>query len=198
MRDCTRYRNRIWAWLAESGSKIKPGIQLTKESGRQWILQRYEWTPEQEAIICFMVDDLITAQRKRQELKRIMAREISRDPQMLKLFKLYGIRTVVAYALIAIIGDITRFQNPKKLVAYFGLQPKVNYSGKKGYTSSLTHYGRKDIRALLVQAAHSILNYAPQDHTLYKWGWKLALKKSKSVAVIALARKITVAEWGPN
>jgi transposase len=127
-----------------------------------------------------------------------MAREISRDPQMLKLFKLYGIRTVVAYALIAIIGDITRFQNPKKLVAYFGLQPKVNYSGKKGYTSSLTHYGRKDIRALLVQAAHSILNYAPQDHPLYKWGWKLALKKSKSVAVIALARKITVAVWGPN
>jgi transposase len=195
VKDCTRYRNRIWVWLAERGIKQKQGVQLTKETGRQWILGTKKWTEAQEAIISFMLDDLVTAQRKRKELKRIMALEISRNPQMLKLFRLCGIGTVCAFALVALIGDVTRFQNPKKLVAYFGLQPKVNYSGEKGFTSTLSHYGRKDIRALLVQSAHAILNYAQCDHPLHKWGWKLTFRKNRNIAVIALARKLTVAVW---
>ena len=30
---------------------------------------------------------------------------------------------------------------------------------------------------------------------LHKWGWKLAMKKNRNVAVAAVARKLTVAIW---
>ena len=195
VKDSVRYRNRLWVWLAERGIKRKKGVELATESGRTWLLGVMEWTESQHTLLSCMVDDLETADRKQKALRQLMALEISREPKMLKLFRLCGINTINAYALVSLIGDIARFQNPKKLVAYFGLQPKVNNSGKKESTSSLSHYGRKDMRSLLVQSAHAILNYGQKDHPLYKWGWKLVFRKNKNIAVIAIARKLVVSVW---
>ena len=52
-----------------------------------------------------------------------MAREISEDPTLLKLARLTGLGLVSIYGLACAIGDIGRSANPKKLVAYLGLNP---------------------------------------------------------------------------
>ena len=58
-----------------------------------------------------------------------MAREVLEDPELLPLVRLMGVRHIVAYGIGAVIGDIHRFANPKKLVAYLGLAPNRDRSG---------------------------------------------------------------------
>lgn len=195
VKDCTRSRNRIWSWLTEHGVKRTTGISFIKEKGKQWILSCREWTETQKQIINLLISDVIHHHNRKQSLIKLIAREVSRNEQMLKLFRLYGINRIIAFAFMAIVGDIIRFRNPKKLVAYLGLQPKVYQSGQKSYTSSITHSGRGDLRALLVEAAHTILERAPQDHHFAKWGRSLMIRKKCNVSVIAVARKIVVAAW---
>lgn len=65
-----------------------------------------------------------------------------------------GIGKVTAAALVAYIGDINRFESPKKLVAYLGLDCRVHESGTsihgKGY---LTKRGNRYLRHVLFNAA---------------------------------------------
>ena len=95
-------------------------------------------------------------------------------------------------AMACAIGDIGRFANPKKLVAYFGLNPSVCQSGNWQGEGSLKRHGRGAIRALLVQAAKRLLQV---ENPLRKWGLALALRRGRNKAAVALARKLAVAAW---
>ena len=194
-RDSARCRNRIWSWLTQHGVKKPKGLKLTKDSGLDWLLGCRKWTPGQELLIRTMHSNLVHAQSKRKELKRLMAREISEDPELLKLQQLCGLRLVAIYALAAVIGDISRFRTPKKLVSYIGLQPSVNQSGISVGSGKLRHTGRKDLRALLVQSAHSIIRMGASNNNLATWGRALTYRKGRNIAAIAVARKLTVYIW---
>lgn len=195
VRDCTRCRNRIWSWLTQHGIKRGKGIKLTEESGLNWILRTKKWSARQQLLIRTMHENLINAQTKRKELKQLMAVEIAEDTELLKLQQLCGLRLITIYALAAVIGNIGRFKTPKKLVAYIGLQPSVKFSGANGSNGGIVHSGRKDLRCLLVQAAHAILRKAPNDNRLAQWGRALVYRKNRNTAAIAVARKLTVYVW---
>ena len=40
-----------------------------------------------------------------------------------------GVNVIVAASFLAAIGDISRFESPRKLVGYLGLDPRVRQSG---------------------------------------------------------------------
>jgi len=118
---------------------------------------------------------------------------VATNPDILKLIRLFGIRDKVAFAVVAFIGDINRFANPRKLVSYFGLNPSVNRSGNSGGNGGLSGYGRKDVRSLLIQAANSALRYGTgQTH---QWALALKMRKGKNISVAGLARKMVVSIW---
>lgn len=194
-KDTTRYRNRIWSWLTEHGIKKPAKLKLADEEGLKWMLNCREWSYRQKLIIQSMHEDLVHSNNKRKELQRLMALEIAENPEMLKLQQLCGLRLVVIYALFAIVGDISRFRNPKKLVAYIGLQPSVNISGITSKGGPLKHTGRKDLRALLVQAAHAIVRMGSSKNPLATWGRALKYRKGANIAVIAVARKLVTYIW---
>src|SRR5258708_14119326 len=127
----------------------------------------------------------------------MMAQEVANGPQLLGLVRLMGVRQIIACAIAAVVGEISRFANPKKLVAYIGLAPNVDESGnrERGY-EGLIGFGRGDLRALLIQSAQNALNQ--KKSPLHRWGWKLCLRKTnKNIAVAAIARKLTVRIWCP-
>ena len=76
------------------------------------------------------------------------------------------------YALVAIIGDITRFATSRKLVSYLGLNPSVVESGNSQGDGALRSHGRGSLRALLVQASKRLLTTV---NPLQKWGLSVAL-----------------------
>ena len=40
-----------------------------------------------------------------------------------------GVGAITALALVAVIGDVTRFASPRQLVGYLGLDPRVRRVG---------------------------------------------------------------------
>ena len=100
---------------------------------------------------------------------------------------------MVAFALGALVGDIKRFADPRKLVKYIGLNPAFDDSGEGKWSGGIAGHGRKDLRALLIESAHAIQR---SQHPLAKWGRKLLARKgSVNLVVAAIARKLTVAIW---
>jgi transposase len=191
----TRTRNRLKSFLSDQGVRLKAGVRLAQPGGQRTVLTARTWSPRQAQLLEEMLAELQLAQARRQRLSALMAREVATDPALVPLLRLLGVRHVLAYAVAAVVGDITRFATPKKLVAYLGLAPTVDQSGngRRG-CEELVSFGRQDLRTLLTQAAHNALNQPASP--LHRWGWKLCLRKAhKNVAIIAIARKLTVSIW---
>jgi transposase len=195
VKDTTRIRNRIWSFCTEHGLKRKSGISFLDGTGKAWIVSQRKWTATQLVFIDMLISDLKHFHVNRKSLRKLMSSIVSENKDMLKLLRLYGINKITAFALIATIGDITRFRKPKKLVAYIGLQPKVYNSGKVSYHGGVTGFGKRDIKALLIECAQCILRMGSAGNSLAKWGRSLRLRKSGKVAAVAVARKLVVATW---
>ena len=191
----TRMKNRLKGFLNQHGVRLKKGVRLTRPSGHTTIQASFAWSPLQQLLLDEMLVELQSAEQRRRRLSALMAQAVAADPSLLALLRLMGVRHIVAFAVAAVVGDIARFANPKKLVAYLGLAPCVDTSGNGGRgRESLVTCGRGDLRALLIQSAQNALNQKASP--LHTWGWKLCLRKAnKNVAVAAIARKLTVSIW---
>jgi transposase len=66
---------------------------------------------------------------------------------------LRGIDVVSAIGLVAEIGDIKRFDHPRKLMGYLGLVPSEYSSGDRTARGSITKAGNAHARRLLIEAA---------------------------------------------
>lgn len=195
VKDATRARNRIRSTLNERCARLPRGTHLTEESGLKTALGLKTWSELQTELIKGNFHQLWQVEERRKRLEQVMIKELCADPKWSRLWRLMGIRHCVAFALMAIIGDIHRFPTAKKLVGYIGLAPRRNQSGNnaKGYDKGLGKHARNDLRALLLQSAQNALEQ--KDSPLHKWGWKLLVMKNRNKAVVAVARKLTVSVW---
>jgi transposase len=76
-------------------------------------------------------------------------------PVVHALQALRGMALVTAATVIAELGDITRFENPRQLMAYFGLVPSEHSSGGTRRQGGVTKAGNGTARRMLVEAAWS-------------------------------------------
>ena len=74
-------------------------------------------------------------------------------PIVTGLMALRGIRLITAMTVVAEIGDITRFDSPRKLMSYLGLVPSESSSGPKTRRGGITKTGNGHVRRVLVEAA---------------------------------------------
>ena len=191
----TQMRNRLISYLSDNGVRFDREHPLAEDaSAEEQIRAAKTWAPRSWQVIQGMLMEERHAQEQRQHWESLLAQEVLTDPLLLSLVRLCGVRDIVAFALGAIIGDIKRFENPKKLVKYVGLNPAFDDSGNNEWHGGIRGHGRKDLRSLLIEAAHSI--FRSKNHPLAKWGKKLMAKKGNAnVAIAAVARKLTVAIW---
>jgi transposase len=194
VRDSVRGRNQIWAFLNQQCVKRPKGLRLASAKALDDLLALHPWTETQRWLLAELVEAFQSAEARRKRFRARIAEEVASDPaDILGMVRLMGIREQVAFALAAFIGNIGRFATPKKLVAFFGLNPRVSRSGINGGTGPLSGYGRSDVRVLLIQSAHSILRYG--QGATHRWAVALKMRKGTNIAVAALARKLTVSIW---
>jgi transposase len=62
---------------------------------------------------------------------------------------------LVATGVIAELGDLTRFEHPRKLMSYLRLVPSEHSSGGKRRLGAITKCGNSRARRLLVEGAHT-------------------------------------------
>jgi transposase len=124
-------------------------------------------------------------------LDRELARRAGRDPRVARLETMPGVGPISAQTLVAAVDTIERFPSAKKLVAYAGLVPSVRTSGERVEYGRITKQGRSEIRAVWVQAAHAVLAVkAAAASPLQRWCERVARRRGKKTALVALARKL--------
>jgi transposase len=75
------------------------------------------------------------------------------QPAVAALMTLRGIDLVAAVTLIAELGDLRRFEHPKRLMSFLGLVPSEYSSGQSRSLGSITKAGNTHARRILVEAA---------------------------------------------
>ena len=121
-----------------------------------------------------------------------IARESHGDKDITRIMTIPGIDFMSAAALKAAIGNITRFNNPKKLVGYFGLNSRVSQSSETCYTGPITKRGRSHGRWVLIQAAqHAVKLPGP----LRAFFLRLQKTKGRNKAIVAVAAKLARIIW---
>jgi len=138
------------------------------------------------------LDTLRFAETQRTRLTSMMEEIASQDEQVTRLMHLSGFGVVTAVTVWAAIGDICRFEEPKKLVGYAGLGTRVHDSGMSTRTGRITKAGRRDLRVALVEAAQVAANTHPH--------WKAELARleprlGRNKAIVAIARKLLITVW---
>jgi transposase len=138
------------------------------------------------------LDMLEFARNQVQQVEEYLKVKSAQDERIPLLVQLPGVAMLTAVAILAAIGDISRFPNAKKLVGYAGLGTRVHDSGMTHSSGRITKAGRKDLRYAMVNAA----NHATVNHP----HWKKELERlephlGRSKAIVAIARKLLVAVW---
>src|SRR5918911_3750250 len=106
-----------------------------------------------------------------------------------------GIGAVLGYTIAAEIGDITRFDSPKKLVGYTGLCPSVDQSGGHDWRGSLAKNGPKYLRWALIEASTHASRHPVYAARYQRTKTRLGRQRGPSVARVDIARKLTEAIW---
>ena len=99
-----------------------------------------------------------------------------------------GIATVTGATILGEIGDINRFSNPSKLVAFAGLDASVIQSSESSGTYKMSKRGSPYLRKALFSAAFVASTFDPTFKAFYQK--KRSEGKHHLVAVCAVARKL--------
>lgn len=112
-----------------------------------------------------------------------------------RLQKIPGVGPIVALAFLVAIDDPKRFASASHVASYVGLSPGENTTGGRVRRTGVIAAGQKQLRALLVQAAHSKMNARKNLDPLALWARDLEQSKNRKVATCALARRLAVVMW---
>lgn len=105
---------------------------------------------------CIAAVEAATARRDRLEAHiEAVLPDWSLAPVVRALQALRGMALVAAATLVAELGDITRFTNPRQLMAYLGLVPSEHSSGRTRRQGGITKAGNGAARRMLIEAAWS-------------------------------------------
>jgi transposase len=113
------------------------------------------------------------------------------DPIVRRLMTAPGVGPITALAVRATLDDVTRFRDAAAATAYLGLVPREHSSGERRQRGGITKQGARYARTVLVQASWVIwrLTRGP-GAALSAWAHRLAHRRGKKIAVVALARRL--------
>jgi len=103
-----------------------------------------------------------------------------------------GVGPVVAFTFQATVDIPRRFVNSKAVGAHFGLTPRAFSSGETDYTGRISRCGDALMRAMLYEAAHTLLTHTQRWSSLKAWGIRVAQRRGLPKATVAVARKLAV------
>lgn len=167
MRDLTRAREdmkhlerqskqRLNAFLLRHGQQYTLGKSKWTQAHWRW-LERVRFSqPVQQIVLQEYIDCVKQQQLRVKELELEMARAMDHwrlAPVVEGLMALRGCRLITAMTTVAELGDITRFETPRQLMAFLGLVPSENSSGPRRRRGGITKTGNGHVRRVLIEAA---------------------------------------------
>jgi transposase len=114
---------------------------------------------------------------------------VKTDTTCQSLMTVPGVGPVTAARFRAAIDDASRFSSAHGVQSYLGLTPGERSSSERQRRTGITKAGPSAPRRMLVQSAWAAFRSYPND-PMVQWAKRIAERRGKFVAVVALARKI--------
>ncbi len=188
----TRLVNRYYALFNSMGYPFIKKSDLKDEETRLLLATELLCADDLAIEQAFMLSDQISQLNSQLEQCKQRLREIcfAHPMQALSLLSLPGVGLITAASQIAFLGDSSRFDSPSSYVNYVGLSQRRADSGNKISKGHISRMGNKFIRRNIIQAAWVASTRLKQNPLSKKYEEFLHRGKAKSVAVVAVAKKM--------
>jgi hypothetical protein len=191
--DRTRLKNRLHSELHQRLLPLPERLDLFSARGQAWLA---DLLPSLDALaqaaLTRTLRLLAAVEQELRELEDTLAREGYRDPRVRLLLTIPGVHVTVAQTLLAALGDVARFPDGDHAASYLGLVPSTRQSAHQTSHGPITRAGNGHARWVLVQAAQHLARHPGPLGVAFR---RLAKRKTRNVAVVALARKLVVLAW---
>jgi transposase len=220
MRDLKATKHRLKAFLLRQ--------DIRYEGRANWNAAHLRWL---SAVVCpspvqqIVFQEYVRAVTEQQERLQRLERELHEAVKTWRLYPvveaiqaLRGVELTGAVILIAELGDLTRFDTPRKLMSYLGLTPSEYSSGDRRRQGGITKAGNTHARRALVEGAwayrypakvsrHLQLRLEKVPAEVQAIAWKaqvrlckryrklIARGKHANEVVVAIAREMAAFAW---
>lgn len=218
-KDVRRSQHRVTAFLRRKGWAYTQGKQWTKAFW-EWLHQIRLPLPWDQESLDHYVSQVEYLTRRLEELDQRIAElaqtDRYREPVRF-LLGFRGIATYTAMVLVTELGDVRRFESPRRLMAFLGLVPSEHSSGEQRKQGAITKTGNTYARHVMNQASWAYRHQPALTVTIRKrqenlpaWlvdiSWRaqkrlskryrrLASTRNSQIAITAVARELTGFLW---
>lgn len=216
-----RSRQRLGAFLLRHGLVYREGKSRWTKRHWRWLSEQRLPSAVQQLVFQEYIESVRQCQRQVASLEAQMHEALSHwslAEVAYGLMALRGVSLVTAMGVLAELGDITRFDNPRELMAYLGLVPSEHSSGRTRRQGAITRTGNGHVRRLLVEAAWNYrfparrsrdierrgahtsvavqaIAWAGQKRLCARYRYLLVAGKSANQVTVAVARELAGFIW---
>jgi transposase len=187
IRTRTQLINLLRAQLRQEGYRLPSGASETTP-------QRYAVLPITAALrraLAPVIALLETIATQPQGCDAALAAAAQDDVVVQRLMTAPGVGVITALTYRALLDDVGRFgRDARGVAAYLGLVPSEASSGARQQRGHITKAGPPGLRALLIQASWAIWRQRHGRGALHAWVERLAARRGRRIAVVALARRL--------
>lgn len=197
LRQLLVHRHKLVRWRTQLGNQLvalarNQGLLLRRRSWSSRARQQLQacpldpWAARRRQDLLLLLDHL---DPQIQELTRQAEQEAQRRPESAELMNAPGVGPIVSLAFVLTLGTAQRFPRGKQVASYLGLNPSEHSSGGRQKLGPISKQGNALMRCLLVEAAWAAVRHDPE---LRRFFQRLAFRRGRQVAIVAVARKLAV------
>jgi transposase len=220
IRDLKTAKFRLKAFLLRQDIRYT-GRATWGPAHLRWLSEVVCPTPAQQIVFQEYVRAVTEHTERLQRLEQELHEHVSTwrlQPVVEALQSLRGVQFTVAVTLVAELGDLTRFDNPRQLMSYLGLIPSEYSSGDRRRQGGITKAGNTHARRVLIEGAwayrypakvsrHLQLRLETLPKPLQDISWKAQVRlcqryrrligrgKNPNQVVVAIARELSAFIW---
>jgi transposase len=192
VRQRTRLKNQVQSILHRNLVGRCPAADLFGNKGRTWLATQ-DLPPDEQQAVGALLRQLDFHGQELRIVDADLGRVGLERKEVRRLLTIPGVDATVALAVVAAVGDFSRFPSPQRLVSYLGLNPRVRQSGgQPAQHGRITKQGRAHARGMLVEAAWAAAKTPGPLRAFYE---RVRARRGMQVAVVATARKLVTLCW---
>ena len=168
VRDLSRAREVAMKDLKDAKYQLKALLlrnNINDAGTANWSLKHLRWLtelvlshPAQQLVLQEFIQTISERMARLERLDNELTHHVHQwryYPVVKAIQAMRGVRLLVAAGVIAELGDLSRFDHPRKLMSYLGLVPSEHSSGGKRHIGAITKCGNGRARRLLIEGAHT-------------------------------------------
>lgn len=189
---------RPWVPPTPAQRKLRALIHRLNDLEGMRQMERNRLDVSDQAVRGSIADVMETLDAQIAELKKEIDNHIDSDPDLRHdaglLTSIPGIGELTAAFMLGCAGDLRRFDDPRKLDAFAGMNPAIRESGKWVGQSRLSKLGHALLRAKLYMPAMTAIRHNVAVRALFDR--LVARGKPRKLALGAAMRKLLHLAWG--